>query len=501
MAIDFPNSPTSGQTFTSGSTTWVWNGTAWNLQTTTAVSNDSMPVGSIMWFAGSSAPTGWILANGAIYANSTYPNLSSVIGNTYGGTVGTSFAVPSVASTTGAYYIRYTTAIGVTTTLSLLSAPLGSMVQWPVTSSYPTGWIRSDGAAISRTTYADLFTLIGTTYGTGDGSTTFNLPNMASAGTGSPVYIIKGTTSGLIEPSSVAHAASHIRSGSDIIDGDRVQVDYVPSAYTRNSAVSEAGAITDLTAHLSGIDNRFGGGTFSVTGGTVTTSGSYTIRSFTSSGTFIVVTGSRLVDILIVGGGGAGGGTHSGGGAGGEVVYLTGHLLTPNTYNVIVGSGAVYGSAQQGGFSMFHMFKAYGGGTAGVFPGGGNGPGGSTPYFHYNGYSGGPGYTSPWRGGGGAGAGGGGSDGNNATSGGAGLSNSITGSAVFYGAGGGGGRDVAYNTSSLGGTGGGGQGGSNLTIATAGTANTGSGGGGGGHPTYTSGASGGSGIVIVRYLT
>lgn len=35
-----------------------------------------------------------------------------------------------------------------------------------------------DGTAISRTTYADLFTLIGTTYGVGDGSTTFNLPDI-----------------------------------------------------------------------------------------------------------------------------------------------------------------------------------------------------------------------------------------------------------------------------------------------------------------------------------
>lgn len=45
-------------------------------------------------------------------------------------------------------------------------------------SSAPTGWLICDGTAVSRTTYADLFTAIGTTYGTGDGSTTFNLPNL-----------------------------------------------------------------------------------------------------------------------------------------------------------------------------------------------------------------------------------------------------------------------------------------------------------------------------------
>jgi microcystin-dependent protein len=40
------------------------------------------------------------------------------------------------------------------------------------------GWLLCDGSAVSRTTYADLFTAIGTTYGTGDGSTTFTLPDM-----------------------------------------------------------------------------------------------------------------------------------------------------------------------------------------------------------------------------------------------------------------------------------------------------------------------------------
>lgn len=42
----------------------------------------------------------------------------------------------------------------------------------------PSGYLACNGAAISRTTYADLFAVIGTTYGSGDGSTTFNLPNL-----------------------------------------------------------------------------------------------------------------------------------------------------------------------------------------------------------------------------------------------------------------------------------------------------------------------------------
>lgn len=46
------------------------------------------------------------------------------------------------------------------------------------TSTAPNGWLKANGAAVNRTTYAALFARIGTTYGVGDGSSTFNLPDM-----------------------------------------------------------------------------------------------------------------------------------------------------------------------------------------------------------------------------------------------------------------------------------------------------------------------------------
>lgn len=45
-------------------------------------------------------------------------------------------------------------------------------------STAPDGFLSCDGSAVSRTTYADLFTAISTTWGVGDGSTTFNLPDL-----------------------------------------------------------------------------------------------------------------------------------------------------------------------------------------------------------------------------------------------------------------------------------------------------------------------------------
>jgi microcystin-dependent protein len=54
--------------------------------------------------------------------------------------------------------------------------PTGGIMMWG-TGTAPTGWLLCAGTAVSRTTYAALFAVIGTTFGSGDGSTTFNLPN------------------------------------------------------------------------------------------------------------------------------------------------------------------------------------------------------------------------------------------------------------------------------------------------------------------------------------
>jgi microcystin-dependent protein len=57
------------------------------------------------------------------------------------------------------------------------AVPVGSVTMYGANTA-PTGWLECNGAAVSRTTYAGLFTAIGTVFGSGDGSTTFNLPDM-----------------------------------------------------------------------------------------------------------------------------------------------------------------------------------------------------------------------------------------------------------------------------------------------------------------------------------
>ena len=60
------------------------------------------------------------------------------------------------------------------------AVPPGTICMWAGSDPPPTGWFNCYGGAISRTAYAALFAVIGTTYGTGNGSTTFTLPNMSS---------------------------------------------------------------------------------------------------------------------------------------------------------------------------------------------------------------------------------------------------------------------------------------------------------------------------------
>ena len=70
--------------------------------------------------------------------------------------------------------------------------PIGSYIQF-AGSQAPAGFLVCNGGAISRTTYSALFAVIGTTYGGGDGSTTFNLPNLTDR------FLQGSTTSGTVK--------------------------------------------------------------------------------------------------------------------------------------------------------------------------------------------------------------------------------------------------------------------------------------------------------------
>jgi microcystin-dependent protein len=86
---------------------------------------------------------------------------------------------------TGTPVLPTATIVGTgSTTLASFGIPAGAVMSFAMNSA-PTGWLAADGSAVSRTTYATLFAAIGTTYGSGDG-TTFNLPDLRG-------YFVRGS--------------------------------------------------------------------------------------------------------------------------------------------------------------------------------------------------------------------------------------------------------------------------------------------------------------------
>ncbi|MGE0536634.1 MAG: phage tail protein [Pirellulales bacterium] len=76
----------------------------------------------------------------------------------------------------GAYFTGDTVEEALQELGAVVSGPTGSLMMW-TTNTAPTGWFLCYGQAVSRTTYSALFAVVGTTFGSGDGSTTFNLPD------------------------------------------------------------------------------------------------------------------------------------------------------------------------------------------------------------------------------------------------------------------------------------------------------------------------------------
>jgi microcystin-dependent protein len=128
--------------------------------------------------------------------------------------------------------------------------PSGCIMQY-AGSSAPSGWLVCDGSAVSRTTCANLFAVIGTTYGNGNGTTTFNLPNFSGAvalGVGSNTE--HGSTSHTL--GQTGGEETHILSTSELaahthtITHTHSDINTVPSSAALGSAVA-AGSTPSTT--------------------------------------------------------------------------------------------------------------------------------------------------------------------------------------------------------------------------------------------------------------
>jgi microcystin-dependent protein len=134
-------------------------------------------------------------------------------------------------------------------------------------SSAPSGFLLCDGTAVSRTTYADLFTAIGTSYGTGDGSTTFNLPDVrqrfplgkAAAGTGSSL----GASGGAIDHTHSTPAHSHTVAAHT----HSVPAHYHSSLQASESSTASGSSGNHIVSNNTGGSRTFAGSSIGNTGG------------------------------------------------------------------------------------------------------------------------------------------------------------------------------------------------------------------------------------------
>jgi len=122
----------------------LWNNVGGTYSWNADIAATGYPLGAVIWYNNTQIRS-------AISSNATEPSPATV----------------SAQGTDWVYvapYVEY-------------QLPVGSLIQIPLGITAPIGYILANGSAVSRTTYANLFAVYGTTFGAGDGSTTFELPD------------------------------------------------------------------------------------------------------------------------------------------------------------------------------------------------------------------------------------------------------------------------------------------------------------------------------------
>jgi microcystin-dependent protein len=169
-------------------------------------------------------------------------------------TVGGNLAVTGTTTFTGipsgptASAGTNTTQLATTAFVLANTTPTGVISMWG-TGTAPTGYLLCVGTAVSRSTYAALFAVIGTTFGSGDGSTTFNLPNYTNR-------MPYGTTLAATGGSADAVVVSHTHTAtSTVTDPSHSHtIPFGPRAGTgSNTADSQGGNTISTNSATTGI--------------------------------------------------------------------------------------------------------------------------------------------------------------------------------------------------------------------------------------------------------
>lgn len=148
-----------------------------------------------------------------------------------------------------------------------LQEPPG-VVKWTAAGTAPDGYLVADGSAVSRDTYSALFDAIGTTYGTGDGSTTFNLPNLkgkvpVGLDSGQTEFDALGETGGSkTHTLSSGEMPSHSHGAGSYTAGGNLQTNTTTGGSANRIAnMTDDGGVGDNgTANIAGTSGSTGGG-------------------------------------------------------------------------------------------------------------------------------------------------------------------------------------------------------------------------------------------------
>jgi microcystin-dependent protein len=217
-------------------------------------------VGGDISVTGAGSVTGNLSASGNLSSTSNRTSVSTttgalvlsggagVAGNLH---VGGTIVTPTMPTGTS------NTAVATTAFVQNNSIPSGGLMMWP-TASAPAGYLLCNGTAVSRTTYAALFAVIGTTFGVGDNSTTFNLPNYVNrVPVGAGGLYAAAATGGSKDAIVVSH--THTASGTfvtGVSTGTTIVDASVEGAFANpiTSLTTSTGSATIASAGASGTD-------------------------------------------------------------------------------------------------------------------------------------------------------------------------------------------------------------------------------------------------------
>lgn len=178
MPINFPNSPTTGQVHTNGKKRWRWTGEKWRkVEADVPSALPSLTVDGDLTVHGTTTTLSaeqLRIEDNIITLNDGQtgtPTLHAGIEVERGDSDNSQIRWNETED-------RWEFSADSTTFYPVAYVPSGT-VNLYAGAVAPTGWLMCDGSAVSRTTYSELFTAIGTLYGAGDGSATFNVPNLS----------------------------------------------------------------------------------------------------------------------------------------------------------------------------------------------------------------------------------------------------------------------------------------------------------------------------------